>query len=347
MRLNMQRKSLFGLGSAALAAILCSSPALAQEPFLGSAKDFAVLGASTVTDAGASSVIGGLGVSPGTAITGFPAGTVMHAGDAVALQAQTDVTKAYNTLAGAASTAIMTGQDLGGRTLTAGVYRFAVSAPLNGVLTLDAQGNANATFVFQIGSTLLAAQGSSVRLINGAHFQNVYWQVGSSATIGANAALAGNIVALASITLSAGTRISGRAFARTGAVTMDHSSVSTLPTSADANPAATTCLDVATLVAGGTSGSICSSAAFTSGANSTVNGWVTSQAATTLGANGRVHGNVTAGAAYTSGDSSVVDGNVSASGDITLGANSRVLGTVHSGTGVITYGAGATVGGVI
>ena len=128
---------------------------------------------------------------------------------------------------------------------------------------------------------------------------------------------------------------------------MDHSIVSILPMSVEPIPDATTCLDVTTLVAGGTSGSICSNAAFTSGANSTVNGWVTTKAAATLGASSRVHGNVTAGAAYTSGDSSVVDGNVTASGDITLGANSRILGTVHSGTGVITYGAGASVGGVI
>src|SRR6185503_16232105 len=143
MRLNMQRKSLLSLGNAALAALLCSSPALAQDRYLGSAKGFAVLGASTVTDAGASSVIGDLGVSPGTAITGFPAGTMMHTGDAVALLAQADVTHAYKTLAGVASTAVMTGQDLGGRTLVPGVYSFAVSAPLNGVLTLDAKGDAN------------------------------------------------------------------------------------------------------------------------------------------------------------------------------------------------------------
>src|SRR6185503_3803395 len=255
MRFNMQSKFLIGLRNAALAALLCSSPALAQDRFLGSAKGFAVLGASTVTDAGASSVIGDLGVSPGTAITGFPAGTPMHKGDAVALLAQSGVTQTYNALAGAASTAIMTGQDLGGRTLTPGVYRFAVSAPLNGVLTLDAKGDANAFFVFQIGSTLLAAQGSSVRLINGARFENVFWQVGSSATIGANASFMGNIIALASITLSAGTKISGRTMARTGAVTMDHSSVSILPIDADASsdvpPLATTCSDVTTLVAGG------------------------------------------------------------------------------------------------
>jgi predicted acyltransferase (DUF342 family) len=271
----------------------------------------------------------------------------MHAGDAVALMAQADVTKAYNALAHAVSSATMTGQDLGGRTLGPGVYTFAVSAPLNGALTLDAKGNANAKFVFQIGSTLLAAQGSSVRLINGAQSENVYWQVGSSATIGANATFAGNVLALASITLSSGTRISGRTLARTGAVTMDHSSVTILQTGVEPAADTATCLDVTSLVAGGASGSICSNAAFTSGADSTINGWITAKAAITLGASSRVHGDVSAGAAYTSGDGSIVDGDVTATGDITLGANSRVLGTVHSGTGVITYGAGATVGGVI
>src|SRR4029453_7446051 len=134
-------------------------------------QSFAVLGASTVTSAGASAITGDLGVSPGTAVTGFPPATMtgtLHAGDAVALQAQSDLTKAYNACAGATSTATLTGQDLGGRTLTPGGYRFAPSAPLTGILTPDAKGNPNAVLVFQIGSTLLAAINSSVRLINGA-----------------------------------------------------------------------------------------------------------------------------------------------------------------------------------
>jgi hypothetical protein len=195
---------------------------------LGAAKTFAVLGASTVTSTGASTVTGDLGVSPGTAVTGLPPGTMtgtLHAGDAVALQAQSDLTKAYNACAGASSTATLTGQDLGGRTLTPGVYTFAASAPLNGILTLDAQGNPNAVFVFQIGSTLLPAINSSVRLINAAREANVFWQVGSSATLAAGVVFRGNIMAYASITLSQGTRVFGRALARTGAVTMDTSSV--------------------------------------------------------------------------------------------------------------------------
>lgn len=216
-----------GLGLSAL--LLGSSFASAQAPSLGSAQDFAVLAGSTVTNTGASTITGDLGVSPGTAITGFPPGTVtgtIHAGDAVALQAQSDVTTAYNALAGAACSGVLTGTDLGGLTLPPGVYCFAASAPLNGVLTLDGQGNPNAVFIFQIGSTLLAAIDSSVVLVNGARESNVFWQVGSSATLAAGSALSGNIIALSSITLSSGSTVSGRALARTAAVTMDTSSVS-------------------------------------------------------------------------------------------------------------------------
>jgi hypothetical protein len=215
-----------GLGLAALA--FGSSPAPAQSPSLGSAQSFAVLGGSTVTNAGLTTVTGDLGVSPGTAVTGFPPGILtgtLHAGDAVALQAQADVTLAYNACAGAVVTTTLTGQDLGGQTLTPGVYFFAASAPMNGVLTLDAQGNPNAVFIFQIGSTLLPAINASVNVINGAQAGNVFWQVGSSATLAAGVVFRGNILALSSITLSAGTQVYGRALARTGAVSMDTSSV--------------------------------------------------------------------------------------------------------------------------
>ena len=226
----MQSKSLMVLTSLGLSALFYgASPAFAQAPSLGSAQSFAVLGGSTVTNAGASAVTGDLGVSPGTAVTGFPPGTLtgtLHAGDAVALQAQSDLTTAYNALTGAVCTTVLTGMDLGGLTLTPGVYCFAASAPLNGVLTLDAQGNSNAVFIFQIGSTLLPAIGSSVAMINGGQAGNVFWQVGSSATLAAGSAFKGNIIALASITLGAGSSVSGRALARTGAVTMDTCSVS-------------------------------------------------------------------------------------------------------------------------
>ncbi|MHB8645372.1 MAG: ice-binding family protein [Thermomicrobiales bacterium] len=194
---------------------------------LGTAQSFLVLGGSTVTNTGPTTVTGGnLGVSPGAAITGFPPGIVvapgtMHAADAVAAQAQSDVTTAYTTLAGQARTATLTGQDLGGKTLTQGVYFFATSAQLTGQLTLNAQGDPAAVFVFQIGSTLTTASNASVLFINGASPCNVYWQVGSSATLGTTTAFVGNILALTSITLNTGATIAGRALARNGAVTMD------------------------------------------------------------------------------------------------------------------------------
>ena len=136
-------------------------------PMLGTAESFGVLGGSTVTNTGPTVINGNLGVSPGLAITGFPPGIVLppgaiHAGDAVAQQAQSDVTIAYNALAGQACDADLTGLDLGGLTLTPGVYCFDTSAQLTGKLTLDVQGNANAVFIFQIGSTLTTAPDSSV-----------------------------------------------------------------------------------------------------------------------------------------------------------------------------------------
>ncbi len=201
----------------------------ARGDILGSATNFAVLGGSTVTNTGPTVLTGDLGVWPGTAITGFPPGIVngaTHAGDAVAQQAQSDVTAAYNALAGMSLTADMSGVDLGGFTLTPGVYFFSSSAQLTGSLTLDAQGNSAALFVFQIGSTLTTASSSTVAVINGAYTCNVYWQVGSSATLGTDTAFQGNILALTSITLNTrAALLNGRALARNGAVTMDSNTV--------------------------------------------------------------------------------------------------------------------------
>ncbi len=202
----------------------------ATSPTLGTAGTFAVLAGSTVTNTGPTTVIGDLGVSPGTAVTGFPPGLVsgvIHAGDAVANQAQTDATTAYNAAAGQPCDVTLTGQDLGGKTLTPGVYCFSSSAQLTGQLILDGQGNPSSVFIFQIGSTLTTASTASVVLINGAQpcSSNIFWQVGSSATLGTNTTFTGNILALASITLNTGTVTNGGLYARTGAVTVDSNNV--------------------------------------------------------------------------------------------------------------------------
>ncbi|MFN2389860.1 MAG: ice-binding family protein, partial [Actinomycetota bacterium] len=212
-------------GALALVSLLMVEAVAQPAPVdLGTAGSFAVLAGTTVTNTGTTSVDGDLGVSPGTAVTGFPPGQVngtIHRGDAVAAQAQSDLTVAYNSAAGRACDFVLTGSDLGGMTLTPGVYCFASSAQLTGTVTLDAQGDPSAVFIFQIGSTLTTASGSSVNLINGASACNVFWQVGSSATLGTGTSFAGNILALTSITAQTGTTVQGRLLARNGAVTLD------------------------------------------------------------------------------------------------------------------------------
>lgn len=229
---------------AAVAAMACESSPRGASPeekasvvansatavVLGTTQSFAVLAGSTVTNTGPTVVTGALGVSPGSAVTGFPPGLVnggtIQAGTAVALKAQNDATTAYNALAGQACDHDLTGRDMGGLTLTPGTYCFSSSAQLTGTLTLNAEGDPAAVFVFQIGSTLTAASSSSVRVINGGDSCNVYWQVGSSATIGTGSTFMGSIIALTSITLSTGVAVSGRALARNAAVTMDTDTVS-------------------------------------------------------------------------------------------------------------------------
>jgi type VI secretion system secreted protein VgrG len=171
---------------------------------------------------------GDLGVAPGTSLVGFGSPAVVngatHANDAVAQQAQRDLTTAYDVAAGQPVSPgnVLTGTDLGNRTLGAGAYRYDTSAQLTGQLTLDAAGDPNAQFVFEIGSTLTTASASSVRLINGASPCNVYWQVGSSATLDTTTAFQGNVLALTSISLNNGASVIGRVLARNGAVTLDN-----------------------------------------------------------------------------------------------------------------------------
>jgi len=227
-----------GLAALGLTIVAPTSSSHAQAPALGTVASFAVLGASTVTNTGSSILSGtaanpgNLGVSPGSAITGFPPGILtgpgatIHANDAVAIQAQIDLTTAYNNLAGRPTTVNLTGQNLGGLTLVPGVYNFSSSAQLTGVLNLNGLGNPNSIFVFNIGSTLTTASASAVSLLNGAQGGNVFWRVGSSATLGTTTSFAGDILAQTSITLNTSANIlCGAAWAHTGAVTLDTNTI--------------------------------------------------------------------------------------------------------------------------
>ncbi len=217
------------LASAAVAALLVAPPLAlaASAPPLGSAESFAVLGASTVTCTVASMVTGDVGVSPGSSITGFnPDCTLtgsLHAADGVALQAQLDAGIAYGALAEAACTTNLTGQDLGGLTLASDVYCFDSSAQLTGTLFLSGAG----PWIFQIKSTLTTTSNSSVIVLNNSgqtcDGSKVFWQVGSSATLGTGTQFVGNILAYASVGLDPGATLDGSALALNGAVTLSGS----------------------------------------------------------------------------------------------------------------------------
>lgn len=209
------------------AIVLLAPISVSAQIALGTAANFGVLGGTTVTNTGPSVVTGNVGSFGGTAITGFPPGIFTGSfedGTAGAGQAQTDLNIALTTAANAICNTILTGQDLGGLTLTPGVYCFATGAGLTGNLTLDFQGDPNANFLFKTGSTLTTASASAVRFINtnGATcLPNVNWRIGSSATFGTFSTFAGNILAQTSITLTTGANLRGRALARDAAVTLD------------------------------------------------------------------------------------------------------------------------------
>jgi type VI secretion system secreted protein VgrG len=216
----------------ATAAFICAAgAATAATPLLGDAGSFAVLGGSTVTNTGATKITGDLGVFPGSAITDLGTITLsgaVHQHDAVANSARNDAYNAFTTLAGYSSTMNLTGLDLGSLpTLVPGVYTFSSDAYLTGNLTLNFLSDPNGIFVFQIGSALKTASGSNVFVLNGGPTSGIYWNVGSSATLGTSTTFAGNILADQSITLTTGARIlCGRAIALVGAVTMDTNTVS-------------------------------------------------------------------------------------------------------------------------
>lgn len=191
---------------------------------LGGAGAFAVLAGSTVTSTGNTALTGDVGVSPGTAITGFPPADLTgtkHAGDAVSATAMADLTTAYNDAAARTQSPVAVAGNIGGLTLPPGLYKSTSSLSISsGDLTLDAGGDANAVFVFQVASTLTTSSGRKVILSGGAKATNVFWQVGSSATLGTTSMFRGTIMAHQSITLNTGASLVGRALASLGAVTL-------------------------------------------------------------------------------------------------------------------------------
>jgi hypothetical protein len=217
---------------ALLAAAQSPAEAAVAPVILGTASTFGVLAGTTVTNTGPSVISNGdLGVSPGSAVTGFPPGTVsgtIHSADAAAASAQTDLAAGF---ADAASrTPTVTGlSSIGSQTLGPGIYNAASSLGVNGVLTLDGEGDTGSVFIFQIGSTLTTASASTIVPENGAQACNIFWEVGSSATLGTGSTFLGNILALTSITVTTGDTISGRALARNGAVTLDDDTITVPP----------------------------------------------------------------------------------------------------------------------
>ncbi len=304
----------------ALTIAVLASTAQAASVGLGTADSFAVLAASTVTNTGPSLIGGDVGLSPGTAITGFPPGMVtapgtLHSAGDVALQAQRDLDSAYSDAAGRSSTATISA-DLAGRTLTPGTYTSASSLGLNGDLTLDGENDPSAVFVFQAGSTLLVGTTSRSRILltRGAQACNVFWQVGSSATIGPATQFVGNILALTSITLQTAATLNGRALAREAAVTLDSNTItkSTCATASGDTPTA----GGTTTTGGDSSGGDRSTTGggSTGGDRSTTGGGSTGGDTSTIGGGSTGGGETSTGGSDTSsrgGDTSTAGGDTS------------------------------------
>ncbi|MFC5640738.1 ice-binding family protein [Kitasatospora cinereorecta] len=313
---------------------LSPAHAIATAVNLGAADSFAVLGGQSVTNTGPSVITGDVGVSPGTSITGLLPIQVngsIHQTDALAAQAQTDLTTAYNAAAGQAKDFDLTSPgDLGGLTLDPGVYKATSSINLTGTLTLDAHGDPNAVWVFQIGSTLITASDSHVLLTNGAAPCNVFWQVGSSATIGTNTTFVGNIMTLASIGMQTGATLDGRALAQTaGSVTLDTNRITR-----------------ATCAAGTTGGTTAGTTGGTGG-TTTTGGAVAGATAGGLiaGTTGGTTGNAVAGTTTGGGTGGALGGllgGVLTTGGTTGGVLGGLIAGSTGGTGGATTGGGTT-----
>ncbi|WP_397382642.1 autotransporter domain-containing protein [Prosthecobacter sp.] len=306
---------------------------------LGQAVDFRVLAGSGITNTGATTIIGDVGSLPTSTITGFGSVALTgtnHGGDAITLAGKADLLTAFNDGAGRLPTIIYGPiHNFGTETLTAGIYNDPSSFGLTGALTLDGGGDPNAIFIFQAGSTLITAVGSSVTLINGAQAGNIFWVVGSSATLGVNSSLSGTIMAMTSITLNTGATLDGRALALNGAVTMDTNTISLTPLAPGVPGAPTHWLGAA------------------SGLWTTVGNWASNQAGTpataipsladniTFSATGAANQSTTLGANFTINNLTIND-----TAAVTIaGANTLTLAgdpglTVNSGAGLLTISSG-------
>ena len=193
---------------------------------LGTASSFSLLAGSTITNTGTTTIAGSVGLHPGTVFSGQGTATVsgeIHLADAVALQAKNDFLAAYNNADARAGNLI--GAELGGSTITPGAYSADTALNITGTVTLDGQNDPNAVFIFQTGSTLITASSSNIVLINGANSSNIFWQVGTSATLGTNSQFKGNILAMESITATTGANIEGKLLTMTGAITLDNNTI--------------------------------------------------------------------------------------------------------------------------
>ncbi|MEV8530019.1 ice-binding family protein [Streptomyces sp. NPDC052000] len=322
--------------------------ALATFVDLGRADSFAVLAGSATTNTGPSVITGDVGVSPGTSISGYGPPAVVngtqHSADTVAQDAQTDLITAYNDAAGQPSDGALP-PDAGGLTLVPGVYTASSTLGLTGTLTLDAQGNPNAVWVFQIGSGLTTASSSRVSLINGASPCNVFWKIGSSATLGTSTAFVGNILAMTSITATTSATIEGRALARNGAVTLDTNTI-TRPQCAAGTTGATTAGTTGATTAGTTGATTAgTTGATTAGTTGATTAGTTG--ATTSGTTGATTSGTT-GATTAGTTGATTAGTTGATTSGTTGATtSGTTGATTSGTtGATTAGTtGATTSG--